>query len=137
MDRTPISITKPDYDRLKALVDRQRVTSGGNEYSARLQAELDQAVIVEAAEIPADVVTMRSTVELTDLDSGETEVHTLVFPEEADVEQRRLSVLAPIGTAVLGYRVGDTFEWKVPSGMRRLKVTKILYQPEAAGNWDE
>jgi regulator of nucleoside diphosphate kinase len=57
-----------------------------------------------------------------------------VFPTEADFAEGKISVLAPIGTAILGYKQGDTIEWSVPSGLRRLKVEEILYQPEAAGD---
>jgi regulator of nucleoside diphosphate kinase len=136
MKARAIFVTKPDLKRLHDALIEQRAASGSGEHLAKLQSELEEAVIVEAAAIPGDVVTMHSTVELTDLDTGETEVHTLVFPEEADMAQGKLSVLAPIGTAVLGYRVGDAFEWKVPAGVRRLRVSKVLYQPEASGDWD-
>ena len=76
---------------------------------------------------------MHSKAHLIDLDSGEELVYTLVFPNEADLRQDKISVLAPIGTAMLGYQVGDTFEWPVPDGVRRLQVKDVLYQPEAAG----
>ena len=78
---------------------------------------------------------MRSKVRLKDLVSGETNVYSLVFPTEADFSEGKISVLAPIGTAILGYKRGDTIEWPVPSGLRRLKVDQVLYQPEAAGNF--
>lgn len=135
MEARPIFITEQDLERLRKLVIKQRSSTGSSEYLQRLQSELEKAAVVDPAEVPADVVTMNSTVELLDLDSGVTEVRTLVFPEEADVEQAKVSVLAPIGTAMLGYRVGDTFEWKVPAGTRKLKITRLLYQPEAAGDW--
>jgi regulator of nucleoside diphosphate kinase len=57
-----------------------------------------------------------------------------VFPEEADIPQGKISILAPLGTAMLGYRVGDTFEWDTPGGKRSIRVMKILYQPEASGD---
>lgn len=136
MEQRAIMITEPDLERLQALLAQQRATSGSSAHLAKLQAELDKALVVKPKEVPGDVVTMRSTVELADLDTGETEVHTLVFPEEADIAQGKLSVLAPIGTAMLGYRVGDEFEWEVPAGVRRLRVSKVLYQPEAAGDWE-
>ena len=79
---------------------------------------------------------MRSTVRLKDLVSGEANTYSLVFPSEADFSQGKISVLAPIGTAILGYKSGDTIEWPVPSGVRKLKIDKILYQPEAAGNYE-
>jgi regulator of nucleoside diphosphate kinase len=75
-------------------------------------------------------------VSLIDLDSAEEMVLTLVFPRDADLNQDKISVLAPIGTAVLGYHVGDTIEWEVPDGTRRLEVRKIIYQPEASGDYD-
>lgn len=136
MEPRALFITRPDLERLQALLVKQRATPGSGEYLARLQGELDKARVVDPKDIPADVVTMRSTVELTDLDTGSVEVYTLVFPDEADVTEKKISVLAPIGTAVLGYRVGDEFEWKVPAGVRRLRVSKVLYQPEAAGHWE-
>lgn len=136
MEQRSIYITETDLERLRTCLTKHSATSAGGASLARLRAELEKAVVVNPAEIPADVVTMRSTIELTDLDSGETELHTLVFPEEAEIEQKKVSVLAPIGTAVLGYRLGDEFEWEVPAGVRRLRVSKVLYQPEAAGDWD-
>jgi hypothetical protein len=66
--------------------------------------------------------------------SGESNTYSLVFPTEADSEEGKISVLAPIGTAILGYRQGDTIEWPVPSGVRKLKVEEILYQPESSGD---
>ncbi|MBN1631602.1 MAG: nucleoside diphosphate kinase regulator [Thermoleophilia bacterium] len=136
MEARSIFITEQDLERLRKLVIQRRSSEGSSEYLQKLQGELEKAAVVDPAKVPADVVTMNSTVELLDLDSGATETRTLVFPEEADVEQAKVSVLAPIGTAMLGYRVGDTFEWKVPAGTRRLKIAKILYQPEAAGDWN-
>ena len=82
-----------------------------------------------------DVVTMNSEVLVRDLDSKKEMTVTLVFPSEADLEQGKISILAPVGTALLGYRVGDTIEWKVPGRVRRLRVEKVLYQPEAAGDY--
>jgi regulator of nucleoside diphosphate kinase len=74
-------------------------------------------------------------VRLIDLDTQEEMVYTLVFPPKADIAHNKISVLAPIGTAMLGYRVGDTFNWPVPDGVRRLQVAQVLYQPEAAGDY--
>ena len=72
---------------------------------------------------------------LHDLDSGEDFVYTLVFPARADSASGKMSILAPLGIAVLGCRVGDTVEWEAPAGRKRLKVKKIVYQPEAEGNY--
>ena len=132
---TGIYITEVDYQRLSGLIDRTRERSNADrEYLNKLEAELDRAEVVDAKDIPADVITMRSRVRLKDLVSGETNTYSLVFPTEADFAEGKISVLAPIGTAILGYKQGDTIEWPVPSGLRRLKVEEILYQPESAGD---
>lgn len=131
-----IYITEPDYHRLSSLIEKTLEGNGvDKQYLKKLEAELDRAEIVEPKNIPADVITMRSKVRLKDLVSGETNVYSLVFPTEADFTEGKISVLAPIGTAILGYKQGDTIEWPVPSGLRRLKVDEVLYQPEAAGDY--
>jgi regulator of nucleoside diphosphate kinase len=77
---------------------------------------------------------MNTRVRLADIETNEKQVYTVVFPSEANLEQRKISILAPIGTAILGYRLGDTVEWPVPGGIRKLRIEEILYQPEAAGH---
>jgi regulator of nucleoside diphosphate kinase len=104
-------------------------------YVDDLEYELERAETVEATDVPDNVVTMNSTVRLSDLDSGDTETYTLVYPEEANVIDNRISILAPVGTAILGFRVGDVIRWPVPDGEVRLKVEEILYQPERAGDY--
>jgi regulator of nucleoside diphosphate kinase len=78
---------------------------------------------------------MNSTFEFRNLGEPETHTFTLVFPDEADLSQGKISVLAPIGTAVLGYKVGDVIRWRVPSGEKHFQISKILYQPEASGDY--
>jgi regulator of nucleoside diphosphate kinase len=97
-----------------------------------LESELERAQIVPPEALPPNVITMNSRAELLDLDTGEHMEFTLVFPSEANIDEGKISVLAPLGTAMLGYRVGDEFEWTVPHGLRRLKVTHVHFQPEAA-----
>lgn len=92
-------------------------------------------MIVQPNELPPDVITMNSRAELIDLESNETVTFTLVFPREAWLEEDKISVLAPIGAGMLGYRVSDEFEWRVPDGVRRMKVRRVHYQPEAAGDF--
>ncbi len=136
MTDKPIQITQFDLDRLKKLLENAVHTEyRGSDYLARLQAELDRAQVVLPETISQTVVTMNSTVVLLDLDTGEEETYTLVFPENADLPSGKISILAPVGTAMLGYEVGDMFEWDVPAGVRRLKVEQIIYQPEAAGDY--
>jgi regulator of nucleoside diphosphate kinase len=100
-----------------------------------LARELDRAKVVEPRKVPADVVTMNSQVTLHDLDSDKEMTYRLVFPHNADASSGAISVLAPVGTAILGYREGDVVEWPVPSGIRRLRIERVLYQPEAAGDY--
>jgi regulator of nucleoside diphosphate kinase len=132
-----IYITEFDSRRLRELInvaadfgDKRTL-----QYLDELSDELDQADLVRPEEIPNDVITMNSTFRLQNLDNGEEAVYTLVFPADADSLRGKISVLAPIGTAVLGYRVGDTVEWDVPAGLKRLTVKEIVYQPEAAGDY--
>jgi regulator of nucleoside diphosphate kinase len=131
MNRRQIQITAEDFERLQALVASNivRVISA-SDHLDDLQAELNRAEVVSLGSVADDVVTMDSIVMLRDLDSNETETYTLVYPDRADIANHQLSVLAPIGTAILGYRVGDELRWRVPEGWRRLRVEQILYQPE-------
>jgi regulator of nucleoside diphosphate kinase len=132
-----IYITQQDMVRLQKLLDEAvRPARKLPEHLQALAGEMSRAVVVAAKAVPADVVTMNSRVVLTDLETGEDETYTLVFPDAADISEHRISVLAPVGTGMLGYRVGSVFEWPVPGGMRRLKVSGVLYQPEAAGDFD-
>jgi regulator of nucleoside diphosphate kinase len=131
--RDRIYITDADSERLRRLIARRRgANSVDQEYLDTLEQELDRAEIIEPDAIPRDVVTMNSEVRLKDLDSEEIRVYRLIFPAQNRTENS-ISVLAPIGTAMLGYKVGDVVEMRVPKGIRRLKILDIIYQPEAAG----
>ncbi len=131
----PIYITEFDLNRLNNLIQDAHATDyHKSDYLRKLEAELKRAKIVPSSEIPNNVITMNSTVRLIDEEYNEEETYTLVFPENADLSQGKVSVLAPIGTAMLGYQVGDSFDWVVPMGTRKLKVVEIVYQPEAAGD---
>lgn len=100
-----------------------------------LAEEMKKAQVVASKEIPPDTVTMNSKVVLRDLETNEKMTYVLVFPKDADIDTGRISVLAPVGTSILGYAKGDVVEWAVPSGIRRLRIEKVLYQPEAAGDF--
>jgi len=131
-----IHITKFDMDRLNELIDGLRLSPKANQANLDLlEKELYRGVLVDPQDIPHDVITMNSKVSITDTDSGEKMTYTLVFPSAANIAENKLSVLAPLGMALLGYRKGDAIEWPVPSGVRKLKVDEIIYQPEAAGDY--
>jgi len=132
-----ITLTQTDYDRLKALtsVDPDPSDLDKNAFQ-ELRAELYRAVVVDPKEIDPNVVTVNSRVLIQDVATGEEKEYTLVFPLAADFSVGKISVLVPLGTALLGFRKGDVVEWKVPGGLRKFKIKKVLYQPEAAGNFE-
>ncbi|MFC1888861.1 nucleoside diphosphate kinase regulator [Thermodesulfobacteriota bacterium] len=137
MRKRTIYITEYDLERLSELLLN---SAGGDDYGGRddlkkLEVALDRGKVLTPKDIPKDVITMNSKVILIELESGKEITCTLVFPNEADIDHYKISILAPIGTAMLGYHVGDTFAWKVPAGVKRFKVKEILYQPEAAGDY--
>lgn len=130
-----IYITRFDKARLLRLL---RGLEGASEERAELEdleQELERGTEVESAEVAADVVTMNSRVRVTDLDANTSHLYTIVFPWDADYEQGRISILSPLGTALLGYRVGEEVSWEMPRGTRRLRIDELVYQPEAAGDF--
>jgi regulator of nucleoside diphosphate kinase len=130
-------ITEADLGRLRTLIAVMRNASDyrAGEDLDRLEEELDRAEIVTPQRIPPNVMTMRSRVRLRDVVSGRETVYALVFPNEADLHQGKISVLAPIGTAMLGCQAGEVVEWDVPAGLKRFTVEEVLYQPEGAGDY--
>ncbi|PYK12726.1 MAG: nucleoside diphosphate kinase regulator [Verrucomicrobia bacterium] len=133
----PIYVTSQDKQRLEDLLMEVEASDPRTHGDLKaLTGELHRAVIVDPKNVSSDVITMNSRAEMRDLETGETVAFTLVFPSEANIDEEKISVLAPIGAGMLGYRVGDEFEWNVPGGSRRMKVTKVDYQPEAAGDFD-
>jgi regulator of nucleoside diphosphate kinase len=127
-----IVLTEPDHEQLNWLIasskeqcrlDAERLND--------LQNELNRAIVVKPCKVPPDVVTMNSRVRIRDLISGIELSYQIVFPKDADIAASRISVLAPIGTALIGYRAGSTVEWRVPSGRRRFRILNVEYQPEA------
>lgn len=129
MNRRKIIITVPDHARLSDMIAFGGLSKA--EVQA-LRAELGRAEIVPSDAIPPDVITMNSRAELLDLDDNERMEFTVVFPYDADAAEGKISILAPVGTGMLGHRVGDTFQQPTPFGVRRLKVLAVKSQPEAA-----
>jgi regulator of nucleoside diphosphate kinase len=132
-----ITITVADRQRLGTLIDNAATKWTVDPRSlSDLEMELERAAAVDPHEVPGDVVTMNSTVRLRDLNDGETFEYTLVYPRDANAAEDRVSILAPIGTAILGCRAGDVVEWPVPAGVARLQVEEVVFQPERAGDFD-
>lgn len=126
MNPTVLHISTADAEVLRLLIAR------GADPTGRLRTELDRALVLDATALPAGTIGLNSRVRLRDLDSGETEEYVLSLPAQADPERQRLSVLAPVGTALLGYHVGDEIEWLTPGGRRRLKVLEVTPEPPVA-----
>ena len=133
MTTNTIYITKNDYKKLVNLIDDKWPHDDNDE---ALLLELEKAIIVEPEKIPGDVITMNSLVNFVDVESGARLTYWLVFPQDADVRQNKISVLSPIGCALLGYRIGDIITIKTPGGERMIEVKEILHQPEAEGNYE-
>src|SRR5579859_7138992 len=130
--KPPIVISSLDLDRIEALLERMPPVEAVH-YEA-LRGELDRADVVEPTAIPADVVTMNSVVTFQDEDSSDEMTITLVYPSGAGVPGT-VSIFAPVGSALLGLKVGQHIEWPTPDGRRRqLRVLEIEYQPEASGD---
>jgi regulator of nucleoside diphosphate kinase len=123
-----IIVTKSDLDRLLPLIDQHDTPA-----SDSLASELYRAEVVDSRDVPADVVTMNSDVVYEDCATGVQRRVKVVYPQDADAGRGHVSVLAPIGSALLGLRTGQTIEWPVPNGTKRIRVLEIRYQPEASG----
>jgi regulator of nucleoside diphosphate kinase len=129
-----VYVTRQDFDRLTQLLETH-VSRRDKPALTALEEELGRAVIVESSKIPADVVTMNSRVQFEDLDTDERTEVTLVYPQDGNVDQGKISVLAPVGSALLGLSVGQSISWPLPGvKTRNLRVVGVTYQPEAAGD---
>ena len=131
MRKKSIVVTESDARMLRNLLERSAKTRHDGEHLHELTVELERAIVLEHDEIAHKVVTLNKRVEVLDLDTGARQEVTLVGPADADVSARRISVLAPLGTALLGYQEGDDVEWLMPGGLRRLRIDRVLDGPRA------
>ncbi|WP_339479586.1 MULTISPECIES: nucleoside diphosphate kinase regulator [unclassified Pseudomonas] len=134
MTAPSITLTRLDVQRLERLIDSIDETLPG---VIALQTELDRAEnVVGHEEVPADVVTMNSRVHCREESSGKDYHLTLVYPQDANADEGRISILAPVGSALLGLKVGQHIDWPAPGG-KTLKLTLLAveYQPEAGGDF--
>lgn len=132
--RPEITISSLDQDRLYTLIESLPANSFAGK--DELEAELGRANVVDPTEIPPTIVTMNSTVRFT-VESTQNEFElTLVYPKDVDSSGKTISILAPVGSALLGLSQGDEIEWPKPGGgLLRVKITEIVYQPERAGEF--
>ncbi len=131
-----ITITELDYVRLRNLIntEMENRTAELNNLEV-LDSEIQRARKVDSRSITPEYVTMNSMIELTDLGTDRSMKLKLVYPKESNYREGRISILSPLGSALLGYRVGDTVTFEAPGGPREIRIDKILYQPEANGDF--
>ena len=129
---TKIIITQFDYDRLIKLLNKSKPH---DEYDKSLLAELEKSEIVEPKDVPPDVITLNSQIRFID-EYGDGWEYWLVFPEDVDLPNQKISILSPIGCALIGYGKGDTVTIPTPKGRRQLTIDEIIHQPEREGNFD-
>ena len=122
----PIVISVPDARVLRGLLASRSAASRDQEHLDELRLELERAQVLEPQHVSTNIVTMHKLLRIVDLSSNKRQELVLVSPAEADVSERRISVLAPLGTALLGYREGDEVEWLMPGGIRRLRIEAVL-----------
>ncbi|HEX5489291.1 MAG TPA: nucleoside diphosphate kinase regulator [Rhodanobacteraceae bacterium] len=131
--RTPITLSRLDVERIESLLEAPALRE--SPVAKKLREEFDRAEIVEPSGMPHDVVSMNSSADCVDESNDKHYTLTLVYPKDADADAGKISVLAPVGSALLGLRVGQSIDWPGNGGRTlKLKVTAIHYQPEAAGD---
>ncbi len=125
-----------DYSRIKKCIsDAKQFKSINEGEAAKLMNELNSAKIVKPEAIPSDVVTMNSIVKLSFLNNNKQVEFQIVYPEQANLKENKISIFSPIATALIGYKIADEIEWIVPAGLTKIRIDGIVYQPEAAGDY--
>jgi len=129
-------ISRLDYFRiLKCINDAIQLNLTSSLDLKKLLNEINSAEIVNPNDMPSNVVTMNSIVKMTFLTNNKQTQIQIVYPENANYKENKISILSPIATALIGYQVGDIIEWLVPSGVTKMKIDEIIFQPEAAGEF--
>lgn len=126
MRERPIIIAESDVRRLRNLLAVSDASVRDQEHLQQLHAELERALVIGTDDVPMDVVTMNSRVCVYDLANDQRREYTLAYPSDADITANRISVLAPLGTALLGFREDDVVEWLMPGGLRRLRIEAVF-----------
>ncbi len=132
-----IIISKQDYTRIHQAIASAK-TSGTikKEEAEKLLNELHHAKVVTSEEIPQNVVTMNSIVKIHFQNNKNTIQFQLVYPSQANIKENKISIFSSVASALIGYSVGDEIDWVIPSGMTKIVIDEIVYQPEAAGDFD-
>lgn len=125
----PVILSKEDHRLLTALTEN--VSAQGKKQEMTLSYEIERAKVLREEDMPDNVVRLNSKVKVVDVESKREMQFTIVLPQFADVKQNKISVLTPMGSALIGLSVGNEINWKMPAGMRRLKVLEAVYTPES------
>lgn len=137
-NKTKLIITETDLARLRDLILRNRIAATESPWALLvLEQQLDNAQIVPSQQVPDDVVTMRTKVRVRIEDDQKPVEYTIEYPQGANPDEGSISILSPLATAVLGKRSGEEVSWDLAAGVSRYKIDSILYQPEAAGHFDQ
>ena len=132
-----MGLTKNDYTRIyKAITDAKNSKTINSNEAEKLLSELSKAEIVPSEKIDKYVVTMNSEVKLFFENTQKEQSFKIVYPQDANLKENKISIFSPIATALIGYKIGDEIEWIVPGGMTKIKIVDLIYQPEAAGDFD-
>lgn len=132
-----VTLTKNDYTRIyKAITDAKNSKTINSNEAEKLLSELSKAEIVPSENIDKDVVTMNSEVKLFFENTQKEQSFKIVYPQDANLKENKISIFSPIATALIGYKICDEIEWIVPGGMTKIKIVDLIYQPEAAGDFD-
>ena len=132
-----VTLNKNDYTRIyKAITDAKNSKTINSNEAEKLLSELSKAEIVPSEKIDKDVVTMNSEVKLFFENTQKEQSFKIVYPQDANLKENKISIFSPIVTALIGYKIGDEIEWIVPGGMTKIKIVDLIYQPEAAGDFD-
>lgn len=132
-----VTLTKNDYTRIyKTITDAKNSKTINSNEAEKLLSELSKAEIVPSEKIDKDVVTMNSEVKLFFENTQKEQSFKIVYPQDANLKENKISIFSPIATALIGYKIGDEIEWIVPGGMTKIKIVDLIYQPEAAGDFD-
>ena len=132
-----VIITKQDFNKIhRSITDAKAKNSIKKEEAEKLLAELKSAKIVDQAEVDADVVTMNSIVKIHFQNNKTTMEFQLVYPIDANIKEKKISIFSSVASALIGYRVGDEIDWLIQSGMTKIVIDEVIYQPESAGDFE-
>ncbi|WP_027377248.1 nucleoside diphosphate kinase regulator [Kaistella palustris] len=132
-----IIITKQDFSRIHKAISAAKASNRiKKEEAEKLLNELHHAKVVPSEEVPKDVVTMNSIVKIHFQNNKTVVQFQLVYPDLANIKEHKISIFSSVAAALIGYRVGDEIDWVIPSGMTKIVIDEIIYQPEAAGDFD-